>query len=44
VRELELVEDFEATLVWVIGVDQRRPFNIFQLDSPDRLVIDVGHR
>jgi hypothetical protein len=44
VRELELVEDFEATLVWVIGVDQRRPFNVFQLDGPDRLVIDVGHR
>lgn len=43
VRELQLVEDFEALLVWVVGVDQRRPFNVFQLDGPDRLVIDVGH-
>ncbi|MDQ3384871.1 MAG: hypothetical protein M3503_02485 [Actinomycetota bacterium] len=44
VRELQLVEDFEATLVWVVGVDRRLPFNVFQLDSPERLVIDVGHR
>lgn len=43
IRELQLVEDFEALLVWVVGVDRRRPFNVFQLDGPDRLVIDVGH-
>ena len=43
-RELQLVEDFEALVVWVVGVDRPRPFNVFQLDDPDRLVIDVGHR
>ena len=44
VKELQLVEDFEAMLVWVIGVDRQVPFNVFQLDGPERLVIDVGHR
>ncbi|MGD9798314.1 MAG: hypothetical protein AB7V15_09425, partial [Acidimicrobiia bacterium] len=42
VRELERVEDFEATLVWVIGLDRRRAFTVTQLDGPDRLVIDIG--
>ena len=42
VEELHLVEDFEAILVWVIGLDQRREINVFELDGPDRLVIDIG--
>ena len=42
VQEIQLLEDFEATLVWVIGLDQRRAFTVFELDDPDRLVIDIG--
>ena len=42
VREIQRVDDFEATLVWVVGLDQRRLFNVFQLDGPDRLVLDIG--
>jgi len=42
IEEVQLVEDFEATLVWVIGLDQRRVYNVLELDGPDRLVIDIG--
>jgi hypothetical protein len=42
VKELRQVEDFEATLVWIIGLDQRRAFRVTQLDGPDRLVVDIG--
>jgi hypothetical protein len=42
VRELQLIEDFEAVMVWVIGLDQRRSFQVHQLDGPDRLVVDIG--
>ena len=42
VREVQRVDDFEATLVWVVGLDQRRLFNVVQLDGPDRLVLDIG--
>ena len=35
VREIQLVEDFEATLVWIVGLDQAREFAVFQLDQPD---------
>ncbi len=42
VAELQLVEDFEALLVWVIGLDQPRAFEVFQLDDPDRFVLDIG--
>ncbi|HEX4979722.1 MAG TPA: hypothetical protein VFV35_06635 [Acidimicrobiales bacterium] len=42
VREVQLVEDFEAVLVWVVGLDRRRQFNVYQLDRPDRLVLDIG--
>jgi hypothetical protein len=42
VRELQQVEDFEAVLVWVIGLDRYRSFDVHQLDGPDRLVIDIG--
>jgi hypothetical protein len=42
VREVQLVEDFERELVWVIGLDRVRQFTLRELDGPDRLVIDVG--
>jgi hypothetical protein len=42
VQEIQLVEDFEAVMVWVIGLDTGRDFRVQQLDGPDRLVIDIG--
>ena len=42
VREIQRVDDFEATLVWVVGLDRRRRFSVLQLDGPDRLVLDIG--
>ncbi|MBW3615087.1 MAG: hypothetical protein KY439_07240, partial [Actinobacteria bacterium] len=42
IREVQFIEDFEANLVWVIGLDTTRDFSVFELDGPDRLVVDVG--
>lgn len=41
VRNVRFIEDFEANMVWIIGLDRRRPFEVFELDGPDRLVVDV---
>ena len=42
VREVRRLEDFEAVLVWVIGIDQMRPFTVGQLTGPPRVYIDIG--
>lgn len=42
IREVQFSEDFEANLVWVIGLDTARDFSVFELDGPDLLVVDVG--
>jgi len=39
--ELALVEDFEGTLTWGVGVDEQRPFRVQVMESPLRLVVDV---
>ncbi len=39
---MQFSEDFEANLVWVIGLDTARDFSVFELDGPDLLVVDVG--
>lgn len=36
------VTDFEANLDWVIGVREVRPFRVFTLTEPARLVVDVS--
>ncbi|MGY6500274.1 MAG: AMIN-like domain-containing (lipo)protein [Acidimicrobiales bacterium] len=41
VRELARVEDFEANLVWVAGIDRQAPFALGMVRDPLRLVIDV---
>ena len=43
-RELAVSCDFEATLAWVLGLDRRRPYRVLALESPARLVVDVGTR
>ena len=42
VREVRRLEDFEAVLVWVIGVDTTRPFSVGALTEPPRVYIDIG--
>ena len=33
--------DFEAEVTWALGVSTKRPFRVFLLDNPTRVVIDV---
>jgi hypothetical protein len=41
--EAELTGDFEAVLIWVLGVNEEVDFRVLTLESPARLVVDVGH-
>ena len=41
VTEAVLVDDFEANMVWAIGVNKKQPMAVSTLESPNRLVIDV---
>ncbi len=41
VTEAARVEDFEANKIWLIGLDQERPFAVNTWDDPLRLVIDI---
>lgn len=41
VREIRRLEDFEANLVWVVGLDAQRPFTVGALDGPPRIYVDV---
>lgn len=42
VTEAVELEDFEANVHWIIGLDEQRPFLVTTLESPSRLVIDVA--
>jgi hypothetical protein len=42
VREVRRLEDFEAVLVWVIGLDATRPFTVGTLTGPPRVYLDIG--
>jgi hypothetical protein len=42
VREVRKLEDFEAVLKWVIGLDATRPFTVGVLSGPPRVYIDIG--
>lgn len=44
IRELVLVDNSEGMMIWAVGLDQVRPFRVFTLTSPDRLVIDLATR
>ena len=35
--------DFEGVLHWVLGVSEEVDFRVLTLESPPRLVVDVGH-
>jgi hypothetical protein len=42
VTEVVEVEDFEANVHWLIGLDERADFVVWTLDAPSRLVIDIA--
>ena len=42
VAEVRKIEDFEAVLRWVIGLDSTRPFTVGVLDGPPRVYIDFS--
>jgi hypothetical protein len=41
--ELELTCDFEAVVTWVLGIESPNPYQVRELHSPPRLVVDVRH-
>ncbi|HKO87187.1 MAG TPA: hypothetical protein VJU83_01570 [Burkholderiales bacterium] len=41
--ELELTCDFEAVVTWVLGVKSPNHYQVRELNSPPRLVIDMKH-
>lgn len=40
VTEVKAAGDFEATLSWAVGMRDKAPFRVLELDSPPRLEID----
>jgi len=42
VRQIVNTEDFEAQMVWVIGVDGTRPFVVKAISDPTRVYVDIG--
>jgi hypothetical protein len=42
VDQVVFVEDFEASMEWVIGLTGEKPFDVFTLEDPTRLVIDIA--
>lgn len=41
VTEVVEIEDFEANVHWIVGLDSRAAFLVWTMDSPSRLVIDI---
>jgi hypothetical protein len=42
IREVRFIDDFEANMVWVIGLERRVPFDTVEFNEDDQLVVDVG--
>jgi hypothetical protein len=42
VHQIVFVDDFEASMTWVIGLDGERAFTVLVLQDPLRLVVDVA--
>ena len=42
VKEIHLVEEFEAVVIWIIGLDAERSFRVGTLANPTRIYIDVA--
>jgi hypothetical protein len=42
VKEIRRLSDFEAQMIWVIGLDAVRPFTVATLTDPSRVYVDVA--
>ncbi len=42
VEEIVFVDDFEAEMIWVIGVSEQKPFAVGTLTGPPRIYIDIA--
>jgi hypothetical protein len=42
VTEIRRLSDFEAQMIWVIGLDTVRPFTVDTLTAPSRVYVDVA--
>jgi hypothetical protein len=42
VVQVVFVDDFEANMEWAVGLTGVRPFHVFTLENPTRLVIDIA--
>ncbi len=42
VREIRRIEDFEAVLRWVIGLDSKRSYTVSNLSGPPRVYVDIA--
>jgi len=43
IAEIAFVDDFEADMLWVIGLTDQKGFEVTTLTGPVRLVIDIEH-
>lgn len=42
-QEAEETCDFEADVIWVLGLSQELDFRVLELDNPPRIAVDVAH-
>ena len=42
VVQVVFIDDFEATMEWVVGLSAQKPFHVFTLENPVRLVVDIA--
>jgi len=42
VEEVVLLEDFEAIMIWIIGLTAEKPFRVGTLTGPPRIYIDIA--
>jgi hypothetical protein len=42
IMEVTLIDNSEGVMIWGIGLDKQRPFQVFKLKDPLRLVIDIA--
>ena len=41
--EVEMAGDYEGYVTWYVSAETARPFNVFTLTGPPRLVVDICH-
>ena len=42
IEEIRLIEEFEAVVVWVIGIDAEHSFRVGTLTNPTRIFVDIA--